>query len=413
MALHVREQLAGQGQGVQHRGVVFDTQPPQLRLQKRSVEGGVVSRDGAAADEVHQLGNGYLGGGLVGQHHVGNAGDLGDFRRQGPLGIHQQGQAVRHRAAHQLHRADLDHPVRGGVQARGLKVQDNDRIVQGTVVRVLDHVLVVNEVPLAAGDQLDGLLLHRVEGRGEGLHHAVVGDGHRRMPPLDGPLDQVAGGGHGVHVGHVGVHVQLDALFLGGVLPLDALHGHHVPHGYGQLTGKVVIHALAAHLDVHAHFDLLHLLHHGAALLLGDGGRRGLVVPAAAEASALAEAQEGLAQDGGGIVRDGKGHQQHFAALELLGFQLEDIALHHHQAAVAGQLLHFHGAVGDAPAHDGLADGGVGHLREDGLRLLFRLRLLLGARRGGLALLLLLWRGRSGSGAVPVAGLQLLLGDGG
>ena len=62
-----------------------------------------------------------------------------------------------------------------------------------------------------------------------------------------------------------------------------------------------------------------------------------------------------FAENGGRIVGDGKGEQQKLAALELLGLQLEDVALHHHQAAVAGQLLHFHGAVGDAPAHDGLA----------------------------------------------------------
>ena len=325
-----------------------------------------MGRDGAIPDEFHELGDGGLRGLLVGEHHVGDAGDLGNLRLEGLLGVHQDAHGVRHRTPHQLHRADFNDPGGIGVQPRGLKVQDDDRLVKVPVVGVLDDLRLVDEVALAAGDELDILALHGIEGRREGLHHPVIGDGHSGMSPLDGPLDEVSRGGQGVHGGHVGVHVQLHALFLGGVLPLHALHGHHVPHGNGQLMGEVVVEAFPAHLHVHAHLDLLHLVHDSLALLGGDGFGGRVVVLLAAKAVAVA--QEGLAQDGGGIVRDGKGQQQQFPALELLGFQLEDVPLHGDQARVAGELLHLHGALGDGAAQDGLAQGMVGHHGGQGRR---------------------------------------------
>ena len=421
VALHVGVELAGKGEGVQHRRLPLQPQPPQLRPQQGSVIVGVVGRDGAIPDEFHELGDGGLRGLLVGEHHVGDAGDLGNLGLEGLLGVHQDAQGVRHRAPHQLHRADFNDPGGIGVQPRGLKVQDDDRLVKVPVVRVLDDLRLVDEVALAAGDELDILALHGIEGRREGLHHPVVGDGHGGMPPLDGPLDEVSRGGQGVHGGHVGVHMQLHALFLGGVLPLHALHGHHVPHGNGQLMGEVVVEAFPAHLHVHAHLDLLHLVHNGLALLGGDGFGGRVVVLLAAKAVAVA--QEGLAQDGGGIVRDGKGQQQQFPALELLGFQLEDVPLHGNQARVAGELLHLHGALGDGPAQDGLAQGMVGHhggQGRPGLGLGFGLVALL----GGLALPLfggflpgLLFRGRAllqlGQGIGLLLGLAALLPQGG
>ena len=421
--LHLREHLAAEGQGVDNGGIEGAAQALELRLEQRCVKGGVVSRDGRVPDEVHELRDGGLGGFLVRQHHIGDAGQLDDLLAEWLFRVHQQGQRIHHRAAHHLHRADLDHAVGGGVQARGLKVQHHDGVVHRAVVGVHDHLLLVDHVALAAGNQLNGLLLRRVEGRREGLHHAVIGDGHRRMPPLDGALDQVARRGHGVHGGHVGVHVQLDALFFGGVLALDALHGHHIAHGNGQFAGEVVIHALAADLDVHANLDLVDLVHDELPLLGGDG-RQGLVLVALLAELIAAEAEEILAQDGRGIVRHREGHQQHFAALELLLLHLEDVALNDHQARVGGQLLHLDGLVRDGAAHDGLADGGVGHGRGDQVGLFGLLRRsdgrgtggFLGALGVGLLLLgrtgLLFLFGLGGGHAAPVFLDQLLGGDG-
>ena len=52
---------------------------------------------------------------------------------------------------------------------------------------------VLDEVALAAGDELDVLAARRAEGLREGLHHAVVGDGDGGMPPCGGLRDQRLG----------------------------------------------------------------------------------------------------------------------------------------------------------------------------------------------------------------------------
>ena len=344
-------------------------------------------RNRAVADELHQLGNGRLRRLLIRQHHVRDAGNLGDLRLQWLLGVHQNAQGVHNGALHQLHRTNLDHAAGLGIQTRRLEVQHDDRAVKVPIVRVLHDLRLVDQIALTARNQLDVLALHRVKRRREGLHHAVIRDGYRRMPPLDGTLDEVARRGQRVHRRHVGVHVQLNALFLRRVLPLDALHGHHVPHGNGQLVREIVIETLSAHLDVHALLDLVHLVPDRFALLLRNGLRRRIVVLLASKTIAIAH--EALAQHRGRVVRDRKRYQQQLAALELLCLELENIALYRHKPRVAGQLLHLDGLVRNDASHDGPSQRVIRHLRHHGRTRLGLDRLLLFTRRRGLPLPLL------------------------
>ena len=181
--------------------------------------------------------------------------------------------------------------------------------------------------------------------------------------------------------------MELDPLLLRGVHALLFLGFHHVAHGNAQVPGVVVIQAFAPDLDAHAFLDPVHLLLDRRALFVGNRRCRRFFL--FHEATPVAE--EDLAKHRTGIVGYREGHQQHFAALQFLLFQLEDLALHNHQAAFAVQLPDFHRSVRHAPADDRFAEG-LGfrihrqqfHLRFFGLSFLFNRFLFSGRflRRG-------------------------------
>ena len=387
--LQFRQQLARQGQRIQNRRVELAPQPAQLRFEQLAVKRGVVGGNRGIADEVHQLRDSGLRRFFIRQHHVRNARNFGNFRPQGNFRVHQNRQRIHQRAAGHFHRADFNHAVFQRVQPGGFKVQHDDGIINRAVVFISDNLRFVDKVALAARNQLNRLLFDGIERRRERLHHTVVGNRDGGMPPLDGTLDEVARRGQRVHGGHVGVHVQLDALFFRRVLAPDALHRHHIADGNGQLVREVIVHALAAHLDVQTHLDLVDLVHHRLTFLVGNRRRRRVVVLLLAEGQA-AVAHERLAEDGRRVVGDGKGDEQQFAALEFLRFQLENVALHDDQPRVACQLLHFHRRIGNRAPHNRLADGVVGHHGQHRVALRRCLLRLLLARRGRLALLVLL-----------------------
>ena len=150
------------------------------------------------------------------------------------------------------------------------------------------------------------------------------------------------------------MHVQLDALFLGGVHALDFGHLLHVAHAHGQFVQERVHAAVAPQTHAHAVFDLSDLLRHPRALLLG--GRLGRLAP---RGPAHAVVVEGLAVDGRGLVIDGEGSQHRLSALELLGLgHAGHGPLDDHDAAVLGQLSDGHGGIAYGPAlEDGAALG--------------------------------------------------------
>ena len=356
VGFRVRIELARQGQRVEHRRVEFHSQPGQLRPQHRPVEGGVVRRDRAVPDKRHQLGNRGLRALLVGHHVVGDVRQFDDLLRDGHVRVHEHREGIGHVLSHQPHGADLDDPADPRVEAGGLEVQDHDRALGGPLVRLLHGVAFVDQIALAARNQLDLVRRGRREGRRERLQDAVVGDGHRGVAPLRGALDQLLRRRQRVHRGHVGVHVQFHALHGRLVLPDVLVHGHQVAHGHAQFVREIVEGALAAYAHMHAHGQLVHLLLDGLLLLLGH--RRELLVFLRL-AEALPVGQKALAEHRRGVVRHGEGHQQRLAAAQLPRLQLHDVALHHHDAAVLGQLPDRHGLVRDGPPEDRLAGLGL------------------------------------------------------
>ena len=230
--------------------------------------------DRAIADELHQLRDSRFSRFLVGHHRLRDARQLHNNIRDNLLRVDHQAQRIGHRSAFKLYRTDFNHARLLRIQAGRFKVQHDHRFLEQTIIRILNNLRFVNQVSFAAGNQLDILLFHRIEGRREGLHHAVIRNRNRRVLPLQRTLDQVARGRHRIHAGHDRMRVQLDALLLRRVLAFDALHRHHIAHGNRQFAREIIIHAFAAQLDVQAHLDLIDLVRHCLALFLGDGRRR-------------------------------------------------------------------------------------------------------------------------------------------
>ena len=347
----VRIQFPGIAQRIHHRHVQAPAQSFQFRLQQACVKVRVVCRNGQVADKFHQLRQCFLCLRLPLQHNVVDSGNVRDLRPQRFSGIHQLLKAVDHCAAFQLYGADFNNPGLAGIQARAFKVQHHHRSVVRPVVRILKYRLLVNQISFAAGNQLN-LSLGRPESCRVGLQHAVVCHGYGRMSPVRRTLDQLINRRQRVHGGHIGMHMELDPLFLRGVHPLLFFCFHQVPHGDAQVPGKIVIQALAANLDAHAFLDPVHLFPDGCPLFVGN--RRSFGFFLLHVAAAIAEKH--LAQDGTGIVGHRKGYQQHFAALQFLLLQFEYFALDHDQAAVAFQLLDLHRPVRYAAADDRFAD---------------------------------------------------------
>ena len=182
----------------------------------------------------------------------------------------------------------------------------------------LVHVVLI--VGLHAVEHLDFLPSARgVVGIGEGLHHTVVGDGNGGVAPLDGPLDNGLAIAQGVHHGHLGVEVELNALLLGGVL---------APLGHGHLVDAVGLqhHVVfeAAHIQPPLDLDPLALFD-----ALDDGvGHLSL--------------QELIDPDGAGVVGDIKADHPRLALGQFPVLYVEHGALHQYAAHIQLQLSQGH-----------------------------------------------------------------------
>ena len=256
-------------------------------------------------------------------HVVGDVVHLDGIGRNAHTGIDHGVELVDDLVIHaDLDRRNFDDAVLGGVQAGGFNVEHDVFAVGALIVRFGDdHAVIVDQIPLHAGDELDVLaalfkFFDGIEGLRVGLHHAVVGDGDGLVSPFRSALDECGRRGHRVHGGHLRVQVQLHALDL--LLVLAGCKGHllHIVHHEGQLFGKVVPLAVAAHLDADAGLDA------GDLLALAVFGR-----------------EKGLAQNRTGVIGHAEGKQRLYAPAQLLALDLgQHKALDAHAPAGFGQI---------------------------------------------------------------------------
>ena len=191
-------------------------------------------------------------------------------------------------------------------------------------------VNVVDKIALAAVKYFY-FTLTGVPGIRKGLRHTVVGDGDGGHPPLGGELDDAAGVGQRVHVGHSRMQVQLHALDLGSVHTRLVRDLGHV--------ARVELHIVPVVGQLHRTRDAQP--HTGRNAV---AQRRDVLL------------QHPLAHDDRAFV---VGHlnerQPHTRLAQLTEFALEDLALDHDVSRLGVQLAHRHGMSLDLAAHDDLA----------------------------------------------------------
>ena len=328
--VQLRQEILGQDQGVHIGGVEGDALPAAAGPDEADVKFGVVGRQGAAAHKVQKGRQGLLGGGGTGKHGVGDAGEADDLRRQAAAGVHEGLEAVSDLAVLQHHGADLGDGLPVHLQAGGLNIEADDLVGKVLVLGAVDGdavVQIVDEIALYAVENFN-FALGGVPGVGEGLGHAVVGDGNGRVAPGDGLPDDGGGVGQGVHVGHLRVEVQLHPLLRGGVLPGLVGNLHDVEGA--QLNVLAVAAELHIALDPKPHargHGVLHGLGLLALHVLGDG-------------------------DGIPVVRHVEGQPPDPGLAGLVALGGKDLALDHHGAHFGVQAVDGDGLALDLPAHE-------------------------------------------------------------
>ena len=87
---------------------------------------------------------------------------------------------------------------------------------EGNVITSDRHKLAIRQqITFAAEDKLYIILIGCFLCFGEGMHHAVIGDGNCLMPPFCGKLDDFGYAAGRIHCGHTGMQMQLHPFFLG------------------------------------------------------------------------------------------------------------------------------------------------------------------------------------------------------
>ena len=280
------------------------------------------------------------------EHAVGNAGEIHNFLGQGPAGVHKALEPAQLLAVLEDYPADFNDLVPEAGQASGLQVKGHIGPREIHVPQAVHHnpvVHIIDIISFAAVEHLDGLAGSRHNGLPGGLHGlgkclgtAVVGDGNGGVAPGGGLFYGGGRFGEGVHVGHVGVQVQLHPLVLGGV---QALWGAVGQNGHGLQYHLIVVpvdYRFAQHFNPSAH---LGGVHNGPAL------------------GYLAGAEKPVDPDGAGEIGDVHAHHQGVALGQLPVLHRKDLAGHAGRAHVQVHLLDGHRRF-----HKGLAKNHAGGL---------------------------------------------------
>ena len=334
----VRQEVLGQDQGVDVGGIKVQPLPPAAGADEADVELSVVGRQRPPVHEAQKFRQRLPGRRGAPEHLVGDAGQAHDLRRQPAAGVHKGLEPLRHLTVSQHHRADLRDGLPVHLEAGGLDVEADDLPLQGGVHGAVDDdavVHIVDEIALHAVEDLD-LAPRGVPGVRKGLGHTVVRDGDGGVAPANGLVDDLLGVGQGVHVGHLGVQVQLHPLYRRGVLPLRMVD--HVDVVGVELDVLAVPGGFHLPLNAQPHPRL-----DGTLQSLGLLGREVL-----------------LHRDGAGVVRHVDAHAPHAGAPGLPALEGKDLPRHGGGAHFQIQVPHGPGLCLDGVPHEDLPRPGLG-----------------------------------------------------
>ena len=330
------------GQGVDIGRFKRDAAPFGRDAEEADVERvGVVGHQNAPACKIQERLQCLSLTGGIGDHLIGDAGQLGDLGCDGLAGFDEGVKFLHDFAVFHDDAADLGQVLHVGVQPGGLGIEHAELPRQGRILHTVDagdHV--VHEIGLAAVDELEVRVtfvdvVRCQHGFRVALTDTVVGDGDRRVPHPMGQPDNAAGVAERIHAGQLGMQMQLHPLDRGVVLPLFPLNEQHIVGIHDVVMFIFVIRAVAADDD-------------GGAL--GDGLPLRAVLPFL---------RANLQVDGTGVVGDGNGVDLAVIALDL---REKDVAPDDALAALAAQLLEGREVLGGKHLSVEDGDGFVGEV---------------------------------------------------
>ena len=166
---------------------------------------------------------------------VRNSRQLHNLRRNRDLRINECAEPVRDLAVHDLNRADFDDMILYRTESGCFDIEHHTGSIQGLPLISRYNILhVVHQVSFHSVDDLEFLrpLLHlfviliilrinRVRRVREGLHHSVIRDGNRLMPPFERSFDQGLRIDHRIHIAHHRMSMKLNSLVLAAIRPPD------------------------------------------------------------------------------------------------------------------------------------------------------------------------------------------------
>ena len=131
-----------------------------------------------------KLGQNHINGRCIGHHGVINARQFCNFGRDGHLGVYKRGKPVHNVPAGHLYSPDFRNLVPLSGKTRGFDVKDH-KVVVNALPLGTNHrrPQVVHQIAFHAIQNFDVLAIGGFHGFGEGLHHAVVGDGNGAVAP--------------------------------------------------------------------------------------------------------------------------------------------------------------------------------------------------------------------------------------
>ena len=267
------------------------------------------------------------------QHLVGDAGQADDLRRQPALRIDKGLEGVRYLAVLEHYGADLGDRFLLDVEACCLDVEADDFRGKVSVLCTVHGDAIINIIEIIALTAVKYFYftLACVPGIWKGLGNAVVGNGDGGHAPLRRKIHNTLCVGQRVHIGHLGVQVQLHALFF------RIVHTALVCD-LGDVA-RVELHILAVVGQLHRPADTQpHALRHALPHRLD-----------------LSFEHVAPHDDRAGVVRHLDHKHPHARAPCFVAVELEHLALHHHAARLGVELAHRQNMAFDLAAEDDLA----------------------------------------------------------
>ena len=162
-------------------------------LNEPHIESCIVSHQNCIPHKIQELLQHHLNARRIHHHLVRNPGQLRNLKRDRYLGIDKGTEPLCDLPPLYFHCSDFYDLIFDGTEPCGLKIKDNIHVIQGLSSLTHGHILqIVHKIAFHAIDYFKRVILikpfQKMIGVRESLHHSMVCDRNRLMPPVIGSL---------------------------------------------------------------------------------------------------------------------------------------------------------------------------------------------------------------------------------